>query len=74
MNKEEFLTNMQDVLQTEEDLNYETVLEDLDEWDSLSVMATMAFLEKKASSTNTTAAQAPDMSSVMRSMLKADWI
>ncbi len=46
MNKEEFLTNMQDVLQTEEDLNYETVLEDLDEWDSLSVMATMAFLEK----------------------------
>ena len=46
MTKEEFLAEMQDVLQTEEDLSYETVLEDLDEWDSLSVMATMAFLEK----------------------------
>ncbi len=46
MTKEEFLAEMQDVLQTEEDLSYETVLKDLDEWDSLSVMATMAFLEK----------------------------
>lgn len=31
MTKEEFLAEMQDVLQTEEDLSYETVLEDLDE-------------------------------------------
>ena len=46
MTNEEFLTEMQDVLQTEEDLSMDTVLEDLDEWDSLSVMATMAFLEK----------------------------
>ncbi len=46
MNTQEFLTEMQDVLQTEEDLSMDTVLDDLDEWDSLSVMATMAFLEK----------------------------
>lgn len=46
MTNEEFLTEMQDVLQTEEDLSMDTVLNDLDEWDSLSVMATMAFLEK----------------------------
>lgn len=46
MTKEEFLTEMQDVLQTEEVLSFETVLADLEEWDSLSVMATMAFLEK----------------------------
>lgn len=46
MTKEEFLTEMKDVLQTEEDLAFETVLSDLDEWDSLSVMATIAFLEK----------------------------
>lgn len=46
MTKEEFLTEMQDVLQTEEVLSFETVLDDLEEWDSLSVMATMAFLEK----------------------------
>ncbi len=46
MTNEEFLTQMQDVLQTDEDLSFEMVLDDLDEWDSLSVMATMAFLEK----------------------------
>lgn len=46
MNKEEFLEQMQDVLQTDETLSYETVLEDLAEWDSLAVMATMAFLDK----------------------------
>ena len=46
MTKEEFLTQMQDVLQTETKLTSETVLDELDEWDSLSVMATMAFLDK----------------------------
>lgn len=46
MTNEEFLTEMQDVLQTDEELTFETVLDDLEEWDSLSVMATMAFLEK----------------------------
>ena len=46
MNTQEFLTEMQDVLQTEDELSMDTVLEDLDEWDSLSIMATMAFLEK----------------------------
>ena len=45
-NRDEFLTEMQDVLQTEETLSFETVLEELDEWDSLAVMATMAFLDK----------------------------
>jgi len=46
MNKEEFLIQMQDVLQTEIELKMETVLDELDEWDSLSMMATMAFLDK----------------------------
>ena len=46
MNKEEFLVQMQDVLQTEAELSMETVLDELDEWDSLSMMATMAFLDK----------------------------
>jgi ribosomal subunit interface protein len=32
--------------QAEDDLTFETVLKDLEEWDSLSVMATMAFLDK----------------------------
>lgn len=46
MTNEEFLSKMQDVLQTEDDLSLDTVLDDLEEWDSLSVMATMAFLDK----------------------------
>ena len=46
MTKEEFLVQMQDVLQTETELTMDTVLDELDEWDSLSMMATMAFLDK----------------------------
>ena len=44
MNKSEFLNEMVDVLQTEDELSFDTVLADLEEWDSLAVMATMAFL------------------------------
>ena len=47
MNREEFLEAMVDVLQTEEEITFDTLLEDLEEWDSLSIMSTMAFLEKE---------------------------
>ena len=40
------MAEMQDVLQTDDTLTAETVLDDLAEWDSLSMMATMAFLDK----------------------------
>lgn len=46
MTKAEFCEEMQDVLQTDAELAPETVLADLDEWDSLAMMATMAFLDK----------------------------
>ena len=46
MTKDEFLVEMQDVLQTDDALAPETVLGDLAEWDSLSMMATMAFFDK----------------------------
>lgn len=46
MTQDEFLTEMQDVLQTDDVLTFDMDLEALEEWDSLSVMATMAFLEK----------------------------
>jgi len=46
MTKEEFLAEMQDVLQTDDTLTEDTVLNDLAEWDSLSMMATMAFFDK----------------------------
>lgn len=46
MSRDEFLNEMVEVLQTEDEISFDTVLADLDEWDSLSVMATMAFLDK----------------------------
>ena len=46
MNKEQFLEEMVEVLQTEVEITLDTVLEDLEEWDSLSIMSTMAFLDK----------------------------
>lgn len=46
MNKEEFLVELEDVLQREEACNETDILEDYDEWDSLSKMAVMAFYSK----------------------------
>ena len=43
---EQFLEKMTDILDCEQEVTMETILADLEEWDSLSVMATMAFLEK----------------------------
>lgn len=45
MKVNEFLVAFQDVLQTEEELSLDTELETLEEWDSLAIMSTMAFLE-----------------------------
>ena len=45
MNKDEFLKNMQDILETDEVLDYDTVLDNLEEWDSLSKLATVTFLD-----------------------------
>jgi hypothetical protein len=43
MTGEEFLKKFQDMLQRLDPLNMEDKLEDLEEWDSLSMMATSAF-------------------------------
>ena len=45
MNRKEFLEKMQDILQTDEELNFEMNLDDLDEWDSLAKLAAVAFLD-----------------------------
>ena len=45
MTKAEFLEAFQDVLQREEPVDESTVLADLDEWDSLSKMATMSYFK-----------------------------
>jgi len=44
MTKEEFLTQIQDVLQREEPVSFDCKLEDLQEWDSLAMMSVSAFL------------------------------
>ena len=39
MNKEQFLEEMVEVLQTEDEITMDTILEDLEEWDSLSIQS-----------------------------------
>ena len=46
MTTEDFLIQLQEVLQTDTVLTTDTVLADLDEWDSLAQMATMSFLNR----------------------------
>lgn len=46
MKKEEFLVELEDILQREESCNEADILEEYDEWDSLSKMAVMAFYSK----------------------------
>ena len=45
MTKAEFLVDFQDVLQRDDPVIEDMVLADLDEWDSLSKMATMAYFK-----------------------------
>ena len=47
MNREEFLKEFADILQTDETLSPETILDDLEEWDSLSKIATIALFDRK---------------------------
>ncbi|MGN0730486.1 MAG: phosphopantetheine-binding protein [Treponema sp.] len=44
MTKEEFLKKFTDILQTEETITLESVLDDLEDWDSLTTMATVSWL------------------------------
>lgn len=46
MNKADFLTELEDILQREEPCRENDNLKDYDEWDSLSKMAVMAFYNK----------------------------
>lgn len=47
MTKSEFLTELEDVLQREDPCNADDMLDDYNEWDSLSKMAVMAFYSKE---------------------------
>lgn len=46
MKKAEFLVALEDILQVEDAINEDQNLEELEEWDSLSKMAVMAYYKK----------------------------
>ena len=46
MNKEDFLVELEDILQTDDAVEEDLNLLELEEWDSLSKMAVMAFYKK----------------------------
>ena len=46
MKKEEFLVVLEDILQIDHEISENQNLEELDEWDSLSEMAIMAYYKK----------------------------
>lgn len=47
MTVEEFLEEFQDLLQRDDPVSLDSVLKELEEWDSMSVMACMVWLDKR---------------------------
>lgn len=47
MNREDFLKKLKEIIQTEEELTLNTNLIDIDEWDSLSMISTVAFIDSE---------------------------
>lgn len=43
----QFLTELQDILQVDEPLTPDTLLINIEEWDSLAVMGCLAYLDRK---------------------------
>ena len=46
MSSEEFLKNLKNIMDTEEELTLETKLEDLTDWDSFSLTAFLSFCDE----------------------------
>lgn len=46
MNKEQFLNDFIKILQTDEEVTMNSVLEDLEDWDSLGSISVSAYLDK----------------------------
>lgn len=46
MTRQEFLTALQEMLQCDMELHEDTLLADLEEWDSLAFMVVIAFFDK----------------------------
>ncbi len=47
MTTNEFIIEFQDIIQTENEITTDTVLSELEEWDSMSIMASMTWFDVK---------------------------
>lgn len=50
MTEEQILLELQDILQRDEPLTMDMKLSDIEEWDSLAIISTMAFLQERCNS------------------------
>lgn len=51
LSRTEFLESLQEILQMDRELSFEMRLDELEEWDSLSKITTLAFLDREFSVT-----------------------
>lgn len=49
MTKQEFLNELKNMLETDQEITESTLLEDLDEWDSLAMMSLATFFDENFS-------------------------
>ncbi len=63
MSREEFVKELEEILETEEELTEQTVLDEIEEWDSLSKLSLMASAKKEFSK-NLTAAMVREFKTV----------
>ncbi|MGX3097349.1 acyl carrier protein [Helicobacter sp. 23-1046] len=47
MSRTEFLEQLSEIFQTDKELSFDTNLDSLEEWDSLSKITTLAFLDRE---------------------------
>lgn len=47
MSRAEFLEQLSEIFQTDKELSFDTNLDSLEEWDSLSKITTLAFLDRE---------------------------
>lgn len=47
MSRDEFLGHLSEIMQTDRELSFDMALDSLEEWDSLSKITTLAFLDRE---------------------------
>ena len=54
MSREELVNELRELMETDEEINEATVLDDIEEWDSLAALSLMSFAKKEFDCTLTT--------------------